>query len=121
MSVPLSFSIAAPGKYLSMNDREHWRPRMGKIKAWRRAAEHAARSYALPPSDIHMRFDVPDKRRRDPHNLYPTVKAIVDGLVDCGIWPDDTPEWITTHEPTFRVVPRGTPLAVLVTLAERAA
>lgn len=122
MSAPLSFSVAAPGKYLSMNDREHWRPRAGKVKAWRRAAYHAATALAAPtPADIHMRFDVTDRRRRDPHNLYPTVKALIDGMVDAGLWPDDTPEWITTHEPTFRVVPRGTPLAVLVTLTERAA
>lgn len=76
MTAPLSFSVAAPGKYLSMNDREHWRPRAGNVKAWRRAAYHAATALAAPtPADIHMRF----------------------------------------------VVPRGTPLAVLVTLTERAA
>ncbi|WP_128683426.1 hypothetical protein [Actinomyces qiguomingii] len=31
----------------------------------------------------------PDRRRRDTHNLMPTVKPIVDGLVDAGLLPDD--------------------------------
>lgn len=41
-------------------------------------------------------------RRRDPHNYFPTVKPVVDGLIDAGLWPDDTPEWVTTTEPTLR-------------------
>ena len=31
----------------------------------------------------------PTRRRLDPINLYPTVKAIVDGLTDAAWWPDD--------------------------------
>jgi hypothetical protein len=29
------------------------------------------------------------------------VKPIVDGLVDADLWPDDTPEWVTTVEPVL--------------------
>lgn len=39
--------------------------------------------------------------RRDPHNFFVTVKHVVDGLVDAGVWPDDTPDWVTTTEPTL--------------------
>ena len=31
----------------------------------------------------------PSKRRLDPVNLYPTVKAIIDGFTDVGLWEDD--------------------------------
>lgn len=31
------------------------------------------------------------------------VKSIVDGLVDAGLWPDDTAEWVTVADPTFTV------------------
>ena len=33
--------------------------------------------------------------RWDAGNLYPTAKAIVDGLVDAGVIPDDSNEWVT--------------------------
>ena len=41
------------------------------------------------------------KTRRDPHNVFATVKPIVDGLVDARFWPDDTAEWVTVLEPEF--------------------
>lgn len=31
----------------------------------------------------------PTNRRFDPPNIYPTVKALIDGLTDAGIWEDD--------------------------------
>lgn len=31
----------------------------------------------------------PTKSKLDPPNLYPTVKAIIDGMTDAGIWTDD--------------------------------
>ena len=36
----------------------------------------------------------PTKRRMDPPNFYPTVKALVDGMTDAGIWTDDNHEVI---------------------------
>jgi len=46
-------------------------------------------------------FPVTTNRRRDPHNFYPTIKPIIDGLTDAGLWPDDTPEYVMTVEPFF--------------------
>ena len=35
-------------------------------------------------------YEPPDRRRRDPANLYPSFKAAIDGaLVDAGVLPDD--------------------------------
>ncbi|MGQ7424298.1 hypothetical protein ACTGVR_07365 [Streptococcus suis] len=36
----------------------------------------------------------PTERRMDPPNFYPTVKALVDGMTDAGIWTDDNHEVI---------------------------
>lgn len=45
-------------------------------------------------------FDV--ARRRDPHNYVGTVvKAVIDGLVRAGAWPDDNPRWVRTVEPVL--------------------
>ena len=107
-----------PTVLMSMNDRDHWRTKARKTALWRTAAwatatKAKARSY--PPCTVHITFPVRDRRRRDPHNYYPTVKAVIDGLVDAGVWPDDTPEWVTTIEPTLEV--GGT--HVVITLTER--
>lgn len=106
-----------PLPLMSMNDRDHWRVKAKKVAAWRLAAATAVQSSAvsLPPCTVHITFPVRDRRRRDPHNYYPTVKAVIDGLVDAGVWPDDTPEWVTTIEPTLEV--GGT--HVVITLTER--
>jgi crossover junction endodeoxyribonuclease RusA len=103
MTVTLTFPQPAPR--LSMNDRHHWRKRGQLTKAWRESAFWAERfqiTHAphrhdhLPPSFVRVTFPVSDNRRRDADNPAPTVKAIVDGLVDAGVWPDDTPEWVET-------------------------
>ncbi len=106
-------SFSAPGRLLSMNDRSHWRVRAREVRAWRTAAHYAALEQ-LPggPSArtvgrrlVELELPVRDSRRRDPHNYAPTLKAVVDGLVDAGLWPDDTPEHLRTLEPVL--VARG--------------
>ncbi len=118
-----------PARLVSMNDRDHWRAKAKLTKAWRAAALRAVdhlhpgaspsnlSGQRLGPSTVSIELPVRDRRRRDPHNYYPTVKAIVDGLVDAGVWPDDTPEWITTTEPTLTT----SALTVTITITDRAA
>lgn len=110
-----------PHKLMSMNDRDHWRTAAVKAKAWRYAANIAARAEItaprpLPACWINVQLPVTGNRRRDPANYALTVKHIVDGLVDAGCWPDDTPEWVTTTEPTLSPSDR----LVRVTLTPRA-
>lgn len=114
-------SFERPADYLSMNSRGHWRKYAGPIRLWRTTAFFAARDARvkgrwptpLEPSVVEVSLPVPDRRRRDPHNLFATVKPIVDGLVDAGLWPDDTPEWVTTMEP--RLVLHGDLVVVSIT------
>lgn len=32
--------------------------------------------------------------RFDPNNAHPTTKALVDGITEAGVWPDDNSEWV---------------------------
>lgn len=52
------------------------------------------------PSIVQLHIGFKERRRRDPHNYCGTVlKAVVDGLVKAGLWPDDTPDWVGHREP----------------------
>lgn len=109
-----------PDKALTLNERLHWAARAERVKTWR----HATRAHAhlqliepkdLGPSLVQVAFRFPQKRRRDPHNYFATVKPIIDGLVDAGVWPDDTPAHVKTLEPELFVV-AGHPAAVHIEL-----
>jgi crossover junction endodeoxyribonuclease RusA len=113
-------TFAQPSPLMNMNHRQHWSKRNRLTRAWRDAACWAALEQLGSTPTARARcacfvavvLPVRDLRRRDPSNLAPTQKAIVDGLVGAGVWPDDTPEWVTTVEPVLRVTPelvRGGP------------
>lgn len=44
------------------------------------------------PCKILVKVYPPTKSKIDPPNLYPTVKALVDGMTDAGLWSDDNYE-----------------------------
>ena len=98
-----SFSFDAPDVLLNMNDRTHWRKRAVQVKKWRLfaylACPYRPGQPSVPPCFVQITLPVRDNRRRDPMNYVPTVKAIVDGLVDAGVWPDDDSTWVTVMEP----------------------
>lgn len=56
------------------------------------------------PCGLVVTIYAPTKRRLDPPNFYPTIKALVDGLTDAGIWTDDNSEVIK-----FMTFKRGGP------------
>lgn len=132
-----------PARLLSMNDRTHWRKLAPMVKRWRGAAMLAALIHAgvdddrarlfthqwltskipvpdgwvvpLPACTVRILLPVATRAARDPHNYFKTVKPIVDGLVDARLWPNDTPDWVTTVEPHLVVkAPK-----VVITLTER--
>lgn len=106
----------------SANDRDHWRVKASKVAEIRNAAADLAHYYVVMPADrwtepTHIRVGllyVPrDRRRRDPDNLVvPLFKALVDGIVDAGIVPDDTPRYVTRDFPVI-AEPDGDPRLVL--------
>jgi len=57
----------------------------------------------LAASLLIVSLPVVGRRRRDPHNWFPAVKSITDGLVLAGWWPDDTAEYVSVAEPELVV------------------
>lgn len=95
---------------LNANQRLHWAKKASLTKNIRESARLWARK--LPKAQEHITVQlvwvVTDRRRRDSDNIYPTFKAMCDGLVDAGIVPDDTPEYMTKLAPIIRHEPGGT-------------
>lgn len=96
-----------PARPLNMNDRKHWAAKAKLTAAWREAAYVAAIKNILyrnqPFSVVQLVIPVRSlKVRRDPSNWYPTVKACVDGLVDAGVFADDSSKHLATVEPEFK-------------------
>lgn len=70
-------------------------------------AQRVARSknaHVTMPCDLTIWVSTPQNRRFDPPNAYPTVKPLIDGLVDFGVLDDDS--WREIPATCFR---RGTP------------
>lgn len=86
----LRFKLPTP-LVLNANAREHWAAKARKTRDLRQLAALKART--LPTMDrAHLLVHVgwPDKRRRDADNIRPTLKALIDGIVDAGVLPDDS-------------------------------
>lgn len=109
----ITVEFPAPAPLMNMNDRAHWSTQRAHARRWRTSARLYAIAQlgagtTLDPSIVTVDLPVIGNRRRDPHNYFTTVKHVVDGLVDAGLFPDDTPEWITTTEPGLYVLPSNT-------------
>lgn len=102
-----------PGDVLGENDHrtsKDWR-RWRRIRELREQACAIAKLQRAPKLErarLVVTVSLPDRRRRDLHNFTPTIKAIVDGLVDAGLLPDDDathlsgPDWRLSPERSKR-------------------
>lgn len=124
MTATVELRFRPPTRPWSVNERLHWTERSRRARAWRAAACAAAQRQlgigaTLPLSVVEVHIPFARGARRDPHNYSSTVlKHVVDGLgppivtrrngkatVHPGahLWPDDTPEFVTTREPVLYV------------------
>lgn len=85
--------ISRVGKeWLTANQRGSWHSRARNTRQWRDLAAWRSRGLAVTfPAGTRVLCELRfcDKRRRDPANWAPTAKAVVDGLVDAGLFLDD--------------------------------
>lgn len=92
-------SLANGNQIINANDRMNWRVK-GLIAQFLRQLGHdkAVDSYYSPdnplfspekPCTVSILVLAPTRRRFDAPNLYPTVKPLVDGMTDAGVWSDD--------------------------------
>lgn len=105
--------VPAPCAWLNSNQRLH-RMAAAKLTAeWREAGRKAAEGFELQPIEgrVHVVAYISKPRggRWDPNNLWPTIKAVVDGVVDAGLLADDDHEHVIG--PDMRVGAKG-PAAV---------
>ena len=85
--------------WLNENDRRHWAPRAELVKKYRQRGKCAAELALLPQGlervAITIHVHKTHNRKYDAHNLQPTGKAIMDGLVDYGLVADDNNDYVT--------------------------
>ncbi|MFG6197783.1 hypothetical protein [Nonomuraea sp. JJY05] len=114
-----------PGtKLLNANDRLHWTKERPIKKNLRQTACWLARAAKIP----NMRkarmvgvFEPPDNRLRDPANWAPSWKAVVDGVVDAGVLPDDNSKYLEGPYPELgEVHPKGRLVLFIYDLSDTA-
>lgn len=97
MTQTLALTVHATN-LLTANQRLHHMARARITKVLRQTAALNVRSQGIEPmTRAHLTVHVtwPDKRRRDVHNIVPTIKALIDGVVDAGVLPDDDDKHLT--------------------------
>jgi crossover junction endodeoxyribonuclease RusA len=91
-----------------------------QVKQVRRQAAFLAQQAKIPPlarCTIELHYAPRDRRDRDPHNLVATLKPIEDGIVDAGVVPKDTPEFVPPTTPVIDP-PTGGPGRLYVVVRE---
>lgn len=94
-----TITVPAPAQFINLNQRLHWAQKAKLTRTWRSMTDLKARLAKLPKglTRVHIVAHVtkPTNRQYDVHNLMPTLKACVDGLVDYGLIPNDTNAHLT--------------------------
>ena len=93
MTRTLAIDLDVPAAlWLTANGREHWREKARRTKALR-ALAHARCTPRTTryggPVNVTAIISYPTARKADPSNAAPTVKALLDGIVDAGVLGDD--------------------------------
>jgi hypothetical protein len=114
-----TITIPAVVDWLNLNQRMHWAQKAKLTKVWRTQTDLRATIEGLPKDLQHVHITAhvikSTSRQYDVHNLMPTLKACVDGLVDYGLIPDDTNKHLTG--PDLRQGGKGEP-GIRITITE---
>lgn len=98
---------------LTANDRHHWSKKARLTRNLRQYAAWEATRLRIPTYPritVSLVWVVKDKRRRDGgENLTPTMKPLIDGLVDAGVVADDDQHHVIRIMPTIDYRPTETP------------
>ena len=114
----VTVELTVPGKLVTVNTERaasRW-ARHRLTKQWRQAAHWSAKAAKLPELDWAWITVQPSQARgvlADTGNHYPSVKAMIDGLVDFGMLLDDGPKFVKA---LTCMPPRRGPDGIAVTL-----
>lgn len=130
--VDLRFTAPTVPLSINQSNSTHWRARRKRLEPWKDVAWALAHNYRRQaarsplgrltgPITVQVVLPFRTAHRRDAHNYTGTVvKAVVDGIVQAGIVPDDTPEWVTVLDPAFSIQrDKGEPLTATIRIRPR--
>ena len=117
---PAIFELQLPWSSppLSLNHRRHWRATANLTRAVRDATHVLAREAGIGRHErvrVTLHYRPRDTRIRDEENNVPTLKACCDGLVDAGIVPDDSPQFMEKDMPVIHPAASPARLWLVVT------
>jgi crossover junction endodeoxyribonuclease RusA len=116
--VTTTIVLEPPCAFLNSNDGLHHQAKGKLVKQWRAAGKAALEALFEPHhyerAHIVCTIRFENNIVRDTGNYYPTAKAIVDGLVDANLLPDDNDRHLTGPD-MRREYPNG-PARVTVTI-----
>ncbi len=82
-----------PALWMTSNSRLHWAAKAKRTARLRAIGALEARRQHAPHYQGRVRVTVTihqrTRRRIDPLNVAPTIKALIDGLTDARVWADD--------------------------------
>ena len=81
----------------SARSASHWSQNANRTKQWRHAFQLLAQEKQIPalgPSRIIITPHLARGPYQDVGACFPAAKAAIDGLVDAGLWPDDTADHV---------------------------
>lgn len=109
------------GRPVLSNNRLHHYVKAQQIKPWREAGCVLARKAQVPRLrsvhiDVWGRY--PNRKTPDVDAVAPTLKAVLDGIVDAGVIPDDKPPFVESITFWAPKVEAGKPPALIVRLTE---
>lgn len=91
------FVVEVPGRVHSLNAERsaHWSKRHAMTKVYREAIAWQATRHRGISTPVRITAEVVMKPPlMDAANYYPCVKAAIDGLIDAGVIPDDSPKYV---------------------------
>lgn len=100
---PVTLTLDIPKQWwMTSNSRLYWADKATRTRNIRRLAALTARSQSVSafPCRVRVTATIHGRTRTafDPGNTEPTVKPILDGLVDAGVLVDDNHRYVTGPE-----------------------
>lgn len=123
MTWEIDLPLVADGRPLSLNHRHHPIVRNRMVQEIRKAAGWGAVAAKIGRHrhvSVQLHYRPGDARRRDTENLVASQKPAVDGVVDAGVIPDDTPRHLTWQPPQIHDGPGPRRLWLEITTQEAA-
>lgn len=98
MTPPLTLTHRARVVSLNAERSAHWRQHRQTTAAWRQAFQLLAQAAHHPTFDRPVLITAQPYQQRnrlqDAGSCLPSLKAAVDGIVDAGVLPDDSPAYV---------------------------